>query len=140
MIEIIAGVWLTSFALSIPITALNVRYAYKLARSAKYAMLNQNLAKIGLYWSLSSESFKSVSEGSALKDEQSAARSYLFMGALGLLSAFGLLFLIILTLSLQFLVKNRLTRRVFHSALTSDTSLSAEEITKLVANLKANTY
>ena len=65
MLEIIIGVWLGSLLLSILLTGLNIRYAINLKRSSKYKVLNASLAKVGKYWSLTTENFKNLSEGSA---------------------------------------------------------------------------
>lgn len=138
MLEIIVGVWVGSLAISIIITGLNIWYAYKLTKSPKYLVLNKNLAKVDSYWSLSNENFKNFSEGSAKDDEKKQVRNFLLLGSLGFLSAIGLFFLIVLTLSLQFLVKSRLTRHVFRSELATNPELTAADVTKLVLDFKTS--
>ena len=59
------------------------------------------------------------------------------MGALRLLGAPGFLFLIVITVSMQFLAKSRFTRRVFHSDLTINPQLTPEKITQLIEELKS---
>lgn len=135
MIEILFFLWLASLLLSLPITALNFCYAYKLAKSAKYSVLTRNLAKIGLYWSLRTETFAELKNGSPDLDARKAMRTYLQLGGLGFLSVPGLLFLILLSFSLTVLAKSRLARNVFRSELVRNSKLSSEEIGRLVSEL-----
>jgi hypothetical protein len=135
MIEIIAGVWLISFLLSIPITVWNVHTVMRSKRSSEYSVLNSNLAKIGLFWSLSNEQIVSLSEGDPDKDANKLLRTYLMIGGLGLLSVFGLIFLSIVSLSIHVLVKSRLAAKVLNSDLAKNPDLQPGDIEMLVKDL-----
>lgn len=137
MIEVVVGVWLGSLLLSMVITAVNVRYALNLMRSSKYKVLNKNLVKVEKYWSLTTENFKNLGDGSAKNEEDQMIRTSIYLGGLGLLGAPGLLFLIVISVSMHFLAKSRFTRRVFQSELVTNTELSAEQIIQIVGELKS---
>lgn len=131
MIEIVIGLWLISFILSMLLIAWNYKATLQQVSSQKLKALNHNLKKIGYYWSVSNENFDKYEEGIIEKDRSLALRSNLFLGLLGLASVLGFILLLAIILSLRFLIKNRRTTTVFHSALTEDENLSAEEVKKL---------
>jgi hypothetical protein len=133
MIEIIAGVWATCFLVSLPITFWNVRSVVQKAQSPQFKTLNSNLSKIGLYWSVSSESFQPLNERHAKDDVRKAMRSYMLIGGLGIFSVIGLLLLIAVSLSMHFLV-SRTAQRVFESELTKNPNLDTHATQELVAS------
>lgn len=135
MIEIIAGVWLTSLLLSIPITAWNIHTVLQSKRSPKYTVLNSNLAKIGLFWSLSGEQFMPLAKGNPDDDARKLLRTYLIIGCLGFLSLLGLIFLSIVTVSLHVLVKSRKADRVMKSELAINADLSPIEVQTMTKTL-----
>ncbi|MBS1969531.1 MAG: hypothetical protein JSU04_04465 [Bdellovibrionales bacterium] len=134
MIEIIAGVWATCFLISLPITFWNVRSVVQKAKSPQFKTLNLNLAKVGMFWSLSSDGFQPLGERTAKDDTRKAMRSYMLIGGLGIFSVIGLLLLIAVSLSMHLLV-NRTAQRVFASELTQNPNLDAEATQALVTSL-----
>lgn len=133
MIEIIAGVWATCFLISLPITFWNVRSVVQKAKSPQFKTLNLNLAKVGMFWSLSSDGFQPLGERNAKDDTRKAMRSYMLIGGLGIFSVIGLLLLIAVSLSMHLLV-NRTAQRVFESELTKNPNLDAQATQALVAS------
>jgi hypothetical protein len=133
MIEIIAGVWLSCFLLSLPITFWNTRSVLKKSRSPQFKTLNKNLEKVGLFWSLSSEAFLPRAEKSSEVDVRKALRSYLLIGCLGIFSVIGLLLLIAVSLSMHLLV-NRTAERVFASELAKNPDLDVQATQELVSS------
>lgn len=138
MIEIIVGIWLGALIISILLTVLNVRYAIQLKNSKKYITLNTNLAKVGKFWSLTTENFKNLSEGSAKSEEDQTVRTAFYLGGLGLLGAPGLLFLSVITVSMLFLSKSRFTRRVFHSDLATNLDLNLQQVRQFIDELQSS--
>jgi len=107
MIELIFIVWFTCLALSIPLTFWNIKSALKIKNSNSVKNLNGNLAKIGRFWSLSSDSIQSLSDSNPEEDLKKSLRSYYLIGILGFFSLPGLLFLIIVSISMHVLSKNK---------------------------------
>lgn len=133
MIEIIAGVWATCFLISLPITFWNVRSVVSKAKSLQFKTLNLNLAKIGMFWSLSSDGFQPLGERNSQDDVRKAMRSYMLIGALGIFSVIGLLLLIAVSLSMHLLV-SRTAQRVFESELTKNPNLDPKATQDLVSS------
>lgn len=133
MIEIIAGVWATCFLISLPITFWNVRSVVQKAKSPQFKTLNLNLAKVGMFWSLSSDGFQPLGERTPKDDTRKAMRSYMLIGGLGIFSVIGLLLLIAVSLSMHLLV-NRTAQRVFASELTKNPNLDPKATQDLVAS------
>lgn len=106
--------------------------AVQRSRSRKLALVNQNVAGLGLFWSLSSESFKSLDESNPDQDLKTVVRSCLLIGGLGLLSLLGLIFLLIITLSMHFFVKSRKSEKVFSCDLAKTSGLDLEMARDLV--------
>lgn len=116
MIELIFVVWFACFALSVPITFLNIKSVLKLKKSNSIQNLNRNLVKIGRFWSLSSDSIQSLSESDPEQDLQKSLRSCYLIGILGFFSAPGLLFLIIVSVSMH-VMSNSKTNFIMNSDL-----------------------
>ncbi len=133
MIEIIAGIWLACFLISLPITFWNVRSVVSKAKSVQLKILNLNLAKIGMFWSLSADGFQALGEKNPKEDIRKAMRSYILIGGLGIFSVIGLLLLIVVSLSTHLLV-SRTTQRVFESELSHNSDLDARATQELVTS------
>jgi hypothetical protein len=131
MIEVLAAIYVTSFALSMMLVAWNYVVLSKQLRSESLSHINRNLKKIGMFWSVSSEDFSSLLESSIEKDASSALRSTLMLGILGLGSALGFVLLFVITLTMRLLKTNRRGRAVFHSALAKDPNLAPEQVQQL---------
>jgi hypothetical protein len=102
--------------------------------SEKMALLNQNLSKVGLYWSNCYGDFHTLGENSVARDMRRARRNFWLMtGFLSLLSILGMLLLIALFMSGH----PRRERNAFASALVSDPSLSPEQVSEAVREIQA---
>ena len=136
MIEIIAGVWLGSFVLSALLTASNIGSVFRATRNPRYLLLNSNLQKWGLFWSLSSEDFQALGEMNPQEDARKLRRNFLIMGGLGFLSFPGFFFLAVITASMRFL-KGRKSQRVFRSDLAHAPDLDAAKVKVLIDEINA---
>ena len=116
MIEIIFIVWLTCLALSAPLTVWNIKSVLKIKKSNSVQHLNRNLAKIGRFWSISSDSIQNLSDSDPEQDLQKSLRSYYLIGGLGFFSLPGLLFLIIVSVSMH-MISNHKTNFIMKSDL-----------------------
>jgi len=134
MIEIIAGVWLGSFLLSALLTASNIGSVFHAVRNPRYNLLNANLKKMGLFWSLSSEDFLPLGELNPEEDARKLRRNFLLMGGLGFLSFPGFFFLAIITASMRWL-KSRKAQRVFRSDLAHAPDLDAAQVKTLIEEI-----
>lgn len=134
MVEIIATVYLTCFTLSwiAGLSYLNLRIQ-KQYRSHGLTTLNNNLARVGLFWSNRNANFLALAEGSPEEDHRSVKKSFLLMTTiLSLLSVFGFILLILM----MFTGRPRREKRTFQSDLAQKSSLSLVEVETLVAELK----
>jgi hypothetical protein len=135
MIEVIAGVWLTSFVLSLIVTGFNFYTTRKRLHSQRLTTLNFNLAKVDMYWSNSTANFAPLTANAVETDAAKTLRNTLLMGLLGLASLVGLLLLLTVVISLHYLVRSRREVATFRSALATDKNLGQDEVEKLVAEL-----
>jgi hypothetical protein len=136
VIEIILGVWLVCFCLSAIVTRFGYYLTYKKLTSQSLSNLNTNLKKIHLFWSNSSSDFTPLTEGAVEADAKKALRTSLLVGFLGVASVVGFILLFLVVISVHFLARSRKERATFRSALTDDTSLSAQEVEALVQDLR----
>ena len=128
MIEIIAGVYVLSFGISLFVTTFNYFLTLRFLRSKQIQILNQNLSKIGKYWSHTEGALAELSPNCIDKDQKKSLRQILWLGLLGLGSAPGCLLLIIVTLSLRILARPRLEKQLMESELCQNPELSSEVI------------
>ena len=135
MIEIILGIWVVCFFLSIMVLGINFHLMRKRLGSEKLKNLNMNLKKINMYWSNTAEDFLPLDSDSINKDEEKTLRNALFMGFFALGSLPGFILLFILILSIHFLAPSRKTVATFNSALAQKNALSQEEVQNLVKQL-----
>jgi len=131
MVEVIIAVWLSCFILSSALVTWNYLSTVKKLKSKSLIVLNQNLKKIDLYWSVSNENFEKLEADSVQRDMSQALRSSLFLGILGLASLIGFLLLLAIVISLKFLIKERRTITVFKSELTKNPDLSKKDVESL---------
>jgi hypothetical protein len=102
--------------------------------SPEREILNANLAKVGLFWSDSDGTFKTLSDGAIEQDQARFLRSFLIMtGFLSLLSIVGMFLLILIFIS----GRPRLEHNTFKSILVNNRSLSTAEVEAQVADLKS---
>lgn len=132
MVEIMAGVWLTSFCLSMITLGLNFHFTRKRLNSKTLKNLNSNLAKVNLYWSNSAGDFLPLTEDSVKLDASKTLRNTLFLGALGLASLLGFILLVVIVFSIHVLARTRKEIATFRSPLALDPKLTAAEVTSLV--------
>jgi hypothetical protein len=135
MIEVIAGVWLTSFVLSLIVTGFNFYTTRKRLNSQRLTILNFNLAKVDKYWSNSTANFAPLTANAIEMDAAKTLRNTLLMGLLGLASLIGLILLLTVVISLHYLVRSRREVATFRSALATDKNLSQGEVEKIVTEL-----
>ncbi len=132
MVEILIGAWLVSFILSIPLTAWNINSVLKVSRSPELKVLNENLGKLGLFWSLSNECIWRLEELTPEEDFKKSIRGYLLLGVLGLFSVLGLFILFIVSISIQKLIRNRSAEELFKSDLAQVKDLEVNRVEGLV--------
>lgn len=135
MVEILLGAWLASLVLSLPLTAWNIGSVLKLARSKKLLNLNENLKKLGLFWSITRENFQSLEQSNPEDDAKKSIRNFILLGALGLFSVLGLFILFVVTVSIHKLIRNRTAEQIFKSELAQKQNLEPKQVETLVASL-----
>ena len=133
MIEIIVGVWLASLIISLFVVSFNYHLTRKRLQSERLKTLNLNLAKIDMYWSNSLANFAPLTPDAVENDAAKTLRNTLLMGLLGLASIVGLIFLLILVISLHFLARSRKELATFRSSLATDKNLSVRDVQTLVS-------
>ncbi len=107
---------------------------YRHIRSPEMALLNQNLSKVGMFWSESAGDFRLLNEGSAELDREKMYRTFFIMTAfLSLLSFIGMLLLILIFVS----GRPRLERNAFNSELARNRELTPAEVQALVNELRS---
>lgn len=136
MIEIIAGIYAGSFALTWWVA---LTYFYRKLKpqfsSKSYQVLEANLNKINMSWSNQNSDFVPHNPDCLESDKNSAFKSFFLITTLcSLLSFLGflLLFLVLMT------GKSRKERLVFASPLAQKQDLAVSEILKLVEDIKAS--
>lgn len=137
MAEFLGYLWLGSFLVSLPFTLWNVVSVLQTARKPEMRVLNDNLAKAGLFWSLSTESLlETETHSNPDEDLKKSLRGMILLGGLGLLSLLGLLFLMIVSISLRVLIRNKKTEIAFKSPLAHDPDLTEEQVKDLITMLR----
>lgn len=139
MIEAIFAVWAASFVLSWAIAGIFIIFVFqRRALSSERRTLNENLAKIGLFWSSRSDDFVPLAKGSVAKDRADSLKSMLLMTTIfSALSFIGLLCTIVMLSSIAFLARSRLELNALDSKLATDATLSPDQVTAQVAELKS---
>lgn len=137
MIEIIVGAWLLGFLLSVPVVSWSFYITRKHLSSEANLILNQNLNKIGLYWSNVSADFVELSPGAIEQDAKKTLMNSWRVGILGFLGMPGFFFLVIVVVSVNILAKSRKEKAVFESLLAKDKNLNLEQIKDLVQKISA---
>lgn len=135
MVEIIVGVWLACFCLSMIVVAINFNWTRKKLQSRKLKNLNTNLEKVGLYWSNSQGTFATLTPEAIDADARKTQRVNLFMAFLGLWSVIGFLLLLIVVVSVHMVARSRKEIATFQSALAVDTDLARAQVEDLVRAL-----
>jgi hypothetical protein len=136
VIEIIVGIYLTSFCLSWCLIGLGLLKLRRQERSSGRQFLNRNLRLIDLYWSNTRNEFVPWTDTAEAEDRARSFRQLLFIaGGLSFLSAFGLLMNIILMLSIFVIARTRMEKRLFASPLAHE-ELTHERVAALVAELR----
>ncbi|MNK01248.1 hypothetical protein D3C87_190430 [compost metagenome] len=135
MIEIIVGIWLLCFCLSMLTVGINFHLTRKKLSSKKLSTLNANLEKVELFWSSSLDDFSPLTSEALEKDTKATLRNSLLIGLLGLGSIPGFLLLLALVLSLHMLARSRKEVATFRSPLSTDTNLSKQDVETLVSQL-----
>ena len=135
MIEIMVGVFLGSFCLSTLLSVWNFVAVSRLLKSKSLKIVNGNLEKVGMFWSMNADNFKKLEEGAVEKDGKRLVRSTLMLACLSLFSLFGFVLLLILTVSMRVLRTDRKTKALFQSALAKQTELSEGAVRDLVTEV-----
>lgn len=135
MVEIIIGVWLICFCLSMIVVGVNFNWTRKKLQSRKLKILNANLEKIGMFWSNSQGDFATLTGESIQADAKKTQRVNMFMAFLSLWSVIGFLLLLVVVTSLHLLARSRKEVATFQSALVENTDLTDTQVEKLVREL-----
>lgn len=136
MIEIIGGIYIGSFTLTWCVALIYFHRKLKpqfVSRS--YHVLEQNLNKVNLSWSNKNSDFIIQNPEQSEKEKVSAFKSFFLITSLcSLLSVLGFLlfFLVLIT------GKSRKERLVFASALARKQDLTAQDILKIIEEIKAS--
>ena len=141
MIEIIAGLCVSSFFFSWVFAGLYLLLVVnRRAGAPEKIRLNENLGKIGLFWSTTEDRFQSLQKSNIERDRRKSLKSYLLMTLIfSLLSLLGLLLNVIMNISLGFLARSRLEMNALASPLSRE-ELAPAEIEKIVKMLEEGTY
>jgi hypothetical protein len=132
VIEIIVGVWLTSFVLSMFIVSFNYHLTRKRLNSESLKTLNFNLGKVDMYWSNSLANFAPLTQDAVEHDAAKTLRNTLYMGFLGLASLLGLVLLSVIVVSLHYLARSRKEIATFRGPLATNKNLSQSEVENFV--------
>lgn len=138
VIEAIFAIWAASFVLSWAVASFFIVFVFqRRAFSEERRVLNDNLAKVGLFWSSRSDDFVSLAKGNVAKDRADSLKSILLMTTIfSVLSFIGLLCTIVMHSSMAFLARSRLELNALASPLATDRSLSADQVGAYVADLR----
>lgn len=129
MVEIVVGIYIISFVLSLGLVAWNYTAVSKELKSNSLATVNFNLEKIGLFWSMSREDFSARADPLDIeRDAKASLRSTLLLGLLAFGSFIGFFLLLSITLVMRLLKSNRKGRAVFQSELSKNKELSADQV------------
>lgn len=129
------GVFLGSFCLSTLLSVWNFVAVSRLLKSKSLKVVNANLAKVGMFWSMNADNFETLKEGAIELDGQRLVRSTLMLACLSLLSIFGFLLLLALTVSMRILRTNRKTKALFLSPLAKQPNLDESAVRELVSEI-----
>lgn len=135
MVEIIIGVWLASFCLSMIVVGVNFNWTRKKLQSRKLKILNTNLEKIGMFWSNAQGDFATLTAESIQADAKKTQRVNMFMAFLGLWSVIGFLLLLVVVTSVHLLARSRKEVATFQSTLVENTDLTRTQVEELVREL-----
>ena len=140
MIEFVAGLLLVSFLLCWLSSGLYLMFVWRRQlRAPERKVLNENLKKIGLFWSAKKDDFLSLDRSSIQREDAGFLRSLLIITAvLSLLSLPGFLIQVVFLFSIGFMARSRKEANTFSGLLVSDSSLSADQIRLLVAEINTN--
>ncbi len=138
VIEAIFAIWAGSFVISWSIAFVFIVFVFqRRANSRERKTLNDNLGKVGLFWSSRSDDFVSLEKSNVAKDRADSMKSILLMTTIfSVLSFVGLLCTVVMHSSLAFLARSRLELNSLASPLSSDPSLTAEQVRAQVAELR----
>ena len=139
MIEAIFAIWGACFVLSWVIASLFITFVFqRRAASPHRKILNENLAKIGLFWSSRSDDFVPLSKGTVEKDRADSLKSILLMTTIfSALSFIGLICTVVMLSSIAFLARSRLELAALESRLATDPMLTLEQVREQVEHLKS---
>jgi len=129
--------YVISLALSFAVLLWHFKRVSAQLRSRRLSVLNNNLAKVDLYWMSSQDEFAPRAEGSLEKDRLHAERSIFVLGAVALAGPLGFVLVLITVLSLNFLARSRRQQAVFNSDLALREDLEHERVLSLVKELES---
>ncbi len=138
MVEILGLVYVSSFILSISVLSWHYYSTQKNFSSTKLTILNENLARVGLFWSNATADFADLKENCYAQDRQKVNQSILLIGILALGSLPGFLLLTTVVFSLHFFARSRKEKSVFASPLSTEKDLPFVEIEKWLQTLGRN--
>jgi hypothetical protein len=138
MIEIIAGVYAASAFLSLTLTLLNYWATRSLLRSSQMSLLNENLGRINKFWSTSNSEIATLVRGQPQTDHRKSLQHVLWLGLLGLGSAPGFILLLIISVSLRYLARPRLEKKLLNGPLAQGPMQDARAVTDYLQSININ--
>lgn len=141
MIEIVVGIWLMSFLLSLGMILFHRHLILKRLRSKELRVLNKNLSQVGKIWSIANSDFFDISsknlEEVQKADEDRALKHAWFLSPLCFFSVIGLALVCAIVVGSHFVGKSRKELAIFSSPLIRNPELSPVEIESLVSEFDA---
>ena len=98
--------------------------------------LNENLGQVGLYWVSAHDDFAPLEANSIARDRARSLRNSLLVGLLGFAGVLGLILLVVVVVSLNFIAKSRRQVAVFRSELATRANLPRERVESLVQEFR----
>jgi hypothetical protein len=136
----LAAIYALGILFSAAITGIQLLWWRRHRSSIGMARLNENLAKVGFFWSDHADALQALKPGHEEAERVALSRSVLISGfVLGFLSWIGVLFSIVLIVSMRFFVRSKLERSLMTSPLTLDTGYSPDQVQKIIDGLLQGT-
>lgn len=136
MIEIVLGIWVSSFIGSWVLVLWNYRRVKKQLFSQEFTQLNQNLAQIDMHWSWSQGRLQRGGLEVLQLEQKRALRSCLFLGLLSFASIIGFILTGVAVFSMAFLLKDKVERSILESDLATKAKLTPFDIRQHLQELK----
>ena len=132
----LAAVYAVGFLACFALTLLYVFLRERRRHSHGAQCVQDNLAKLNLYWSDSADGIVPLSATSASDEAKKSQKTIGYMGLiLSLLSWAGFFFLLLIMISERFLARSRRERHLFGSVLSHQANMDANEVRRIISDL-----